>query len=110
MSIAEGYIENKILQYQTKETSFKLLVRVIQDTPQIMLLSPSLMPPRTREEESAAKEMTYFRHRTLSNGVELIWKPPPWRIALIVSENTMEAAKGEKQPMILPAVKPMNAQ
>jgi len=40
--------------------------------------------------------------------LELAWKPPFRGLALRVSENAIEAAKGEKQLRVLPALQPMN--
>lgn len=52
------------------------------------------------EFEGIAEDTTYFGPWTGRIRIILIWKPPAFKLALIVSEDAMQAAKGEKNPWL----------
>ena len=66
MSIAEGHIaKNSATQ---EKRPFELLVRVVQETPQIRQAIATALICLPKLENPIAEDRTYFVHRTWSNG------------------------------------------
>lgn len=77
-----------------------LLVTGVQETPQtILAIVVDLgLPP---ESKTVLLKAPHTSDAGLRSELELTWRPPPWRLALRVSEGAMQVSKAGKQHLAL---------
>lgn len=93
---------NKTPNTGLEKPSFKLLARVVQRLPNITsyCYCPWLLLRGGRLSPYCWRECALQTQGPGAPDLALAWKPPPWRLAIMVPENSMKASKGRKPPAV----------
>lgn len=106
-SLSIDHSKSTAFLHRLPQPPFELLVRRVQETPQTVQVSANALGCLPEFEGETVLLKIPETSDTGLGGIELdlTWKPPTQGPALTVSEGSMQAARKEKQSMVLPSCK-----